>query len=431
METSLFKQYVSKWFGPIITKIIEKINGSTDQPTYLHKQMLKKKYSTSMKWASLSSNGQIVAADVVSMNSSLPLKKRDSIERADGDIPKLGMKTYLDEQTMSDLDIMEAQNSNGDRTKSIIQKVFGDTNRCLSGVYEQLEKLFLEALSTGFATTSENDETGTAIRVDFGYKNDNRFGAEVKWSEANAKPVDDIERILEKAGQDGNTPKYMMMDRAAFKNLAKSDQFKQLYAASLNFSGSNIPTPTLKQANATMDENYDGLQIVIVNRSVTLEKNGKRKTIKPWAANTVVFLNSMQVGDLTWARLAEMNRPVKQVDYITADEFILMAKYHKNDPLREFTSSQAIALPVINAVDEIYVLNSEEADADDEQTEGDAVYTYKGTDYTKQSVVDGLNATDEVPEATIDQADSTLTGKINKLSDEGVAVFETELVESV
>ena len=93
------------------------------------------------------------------------------------------------------------------------------------------------------------------------------------------------------------------------------------------------------------------------------------------------------------------------------------------------TAGQALVIPVLQNVESLFYLNSEEATAaEDTQTEADANYLYKTVTYTKQSVVDGLNATGEVPSASITQLDATLAGKIDKLSEEGVETFEAALI---
>lgn len=434
MEQSLFHQYVAAWFKGIISGIVEKINGSKEQPKYLFKTMLKKLYSPTLKWQSLSSNGNIVAADVVAMDTELPLKKRDAIKIADGDIPKLGMKKYLGEKDLTNIDILVSQNRDNSRLNQILAALFGDSKKVISGVYEQLERMFLEALSTGVTVIVDDEKPGIGVRIDYGHPDKNKFGVTAKWSGTSASPIDDIENVIEKASEAGDIISYLMMDRSAFNNMRKHADVKALFAGNMGISAasgsSNIPNPTLEQLNAVLDQNYD-IQIVIVNRSVMIEANGKRNSIKPWAKNTVVFLTTMELGDLTWGRLAEMNHPAKNVDYEIADDYILVSKYHKTDPLKEFTSSQALVLPVINGIESIYIMDSEEATAaEDTQTEGDANFTYQGTSYTKASVVEGLNETKEVAESTVDQKDSTLANKIDKLSKEGVAIFESKLVES-
>lgn len=416
---------------PLILKIVATVNGTENPLVYFHKRMLTRRYSPTKKWGSLGSNGRVVAADVVALNSSLPLKKRDAIRKAEGDIPKMGMKLYLNENDLNTLDILEAQNTNGDMTNQILKLLFADTRKCIVGIDEQLEAMFLQALSSGVTAIEEENNTGAAVRLDFGIPDANRYGVSAAWSGDNATPLDDIENVIAKAKANGHVITKIMMERNTFNAFRKHAQVKELFAAGMGFAGQNIPAPNFAQVNDALRGNYS-VSIEIVDRTVSYEKNGKTVSVNPWATDAVVFLTSDQVGSLVWSRLAEMTHRAKQVTYAVADEFKLISKYHKVDPLREFTSGQAIVVPVLDSPEEIYIMNAEEATASlDEQTEGDAVYTYKGTDYTKQSVVDGLNATGEVPASTVSHADSTLAKKIDRLSEEGVAIFEAELVESV
>ena len=217
------------------------------------------------------------------------------------------------------------------------------------------------------------------------------------------------------------------MDRKAFNNLRKSDAFKAMVAGSMGYGGTNLPTPTMTQANEALSANYN-IELVVIDRTVQLEANGVRTSVKPWASGAVVFLTEMQVGSLAWGRSAEMNHPVEGVNYEIADDFILVSKYHKNDPLQEFTSSQAFVIPVIDNVDSIYILNSEEA-TEDEQTEGDANYDYEGTSYTRASVIEGINKS-ESQTADASMTDAQLKYRINRLSDAEIEVFEATIVES-
>jgi len=431
MEKSLFYTWLEKLWGPTITAYVTKVNGLKEEKAYLFMSMLQKKFSVNLKWGSLNTDGRTVAADVVALDSSIPLKRRDSFKALEGDIPKLGLKYRKSEQEMQDLQILEATNTNGNRTPQILRMLFDDPNKVIKGIYEKLEYMFLEAVSTGATTISEDVNEGTAVRISFGFNDANRFGVNTKWSDPNAKPISDIEHILDKASKKGRTPMFMMLDRASWNNFKSKAEVRELYAASIGFAGSNTPTPTMEQINNALTNN--GMpQIVLIDKSVNVEKNGIRKSVKPWATGVVAFVESMDLGDLTYGTLVEANNPKQDVLYAQADDYILVSTYHSNDPFSETTSSQALVLPVINNVDGIYLMNTEESTAsEDAQTEGDAVYTYKGTNYTKQSVVDGLNATDEVPPSTTAQQDATLASKIDKLSEEGVATFEAELVPSV
>lgn len=430
MNESFYVQF-KDWFKKIANTIEERINGEKTALTYMYKTMLTEELSADLKWHTLTVNSNIVAADVVALDSSLPLKKRDSIGTASGDIPKLGMKMQMSEKQMSDIDVLKARNVS---TAVLIDKIFNDESRCIMGIHEKLEFMFLQALSSGVTVIDDDNNVGTGIRVNFGYKDENKFGVVTSWSDvANAKPIDDIKRIIKEAKAAGDVMTTLMMDESTFDNLAANQQTREQYAFSQNFVGTQIPVPDLDQVNAMMQKRYK-LNIVIVDRTVTVEKNGVKTVLTPWEANRVVFLTSAtNVGKLYYGILAEETRKTKSATYAKSGPFILVKKWSSDEPFAEFTSSQSLVIPTIDNVLSIYTMDSEEAEAaEDTQVEGDANYDYKGTTYTKQSVVDGINAARAVDEtiaaATVAQQDATLARKIDSLSAKGIELFEAELI---
>ena len=422
MEKSLFVKFAA-YFTAIAKDLVERVNGKKTPLTYLHKEMLTPELSTDLKWQTLNVDGSIVSADVVSMDSALPLKKRDSFGTASGDIPKMGMKFSLNEKTMSDIDVLQARNV---ETKTLVGKIFADTVKATMGIYEKLEFMFLQALSTGITVIDDDTNVGTGIRVDFQYKADNSFGAALPWSNPASKPIDDIKRVVKIAKARGDAPAFLLMDEATFDNLASNQQTREQYAFSQNFIGNTIPVPDLDQVNAMMQKRYK-LTIQIIDRTVVTERDGKRTTQTPWGANKVVFLQNLKVGKLVYGILAEETRPNKAVLYEKADDFILLKKWHSPEPFAEFTSSQALVLPVINNVDSIYILNAEEA-ATDNQNEGDANFAYKGANYTKASVIAAINLAAGKAIAKTNNTDATLQKLVNELSDEDILVFEANIV---
>ena len=67
MNTSMFAQYVNKYFKGIVGKVTELFNGKKNESDLLYEQMLDEEYSADLTWNSSSFNHSIVAADVVSM----------------------------------------------------------------------------------------------------------------------------------------------------------------------------------------------------------------------------------------------------------------------------------------------------------------------------------------------------------------------------
>jgi hypothetical protein len=358
METSQFIEKINKYFPGIVISVVEKLNDTTVPLPYLHKQLLRKDFSVTGKWESLSSSKSIVMADVVAMDSELPLKKRDSITKATGEIPKMGMELKLNEQQLTSLYTLIAT---GGTESQIASMLFEDTPKVISGVYERNESIFLQGLSTGFALV-ETDTVGTGVRIDYGYKTENKLLPSVTWAtSATAKPIDDIEAAVQKATADGITLGAVYMDKTAFNNMVKTTQFKEMFAFSQNFVGGNIPAPSMAQAQGVLLDRF-GLIVQIVDRSVRYEKNGTQTTVKPWADGRVVFAPAGQLGSLVWARLAEDISPVAGVAYQKADEYILVSKFRVNRPsLAEFTKSEARVIPVISGVNGIYTLDTKTA----------------------------------------------------------------------
>lgn len=425
MEKSLFVKWAA-YFTSIAKGFVELVNGSKTPQTYLHKEMLTQELSTDLEWKSLNVDGSIVSADVVAMDSALPLKKRDSISTASGTIPKLGMKLALSEKVMSDIDILTNRNA---ETKVLVQKMFSDSIKATVGIYEKLEFMFLQGLSTGVTAIDDDVNVGTGIRVEYGYLPANSFGASVPWSDADAKPLDDIKRVIKAAKTKGDTMTTLMMDDTTFEALAKNAQMRESFAFTLGYVGSQVPVPNFDQVNSVMKSNFK-LNIIIVDRTVVTERDGKRTIHRPWMESRVVFLTNTKVGKLVYGTLAEDTRRSPDVMYEKLDNFILLKKWHEKEPFAEFTSSQALVIPVINNASSIYTLDSEEASTDD-QTEGDANFAYNGTDYTKVSVVSAIKLAKPSSKLTVASKDETIQKSVNELSGDQIVIFEDNIIAAV
>lgn len=359
MEQSLYFNLVEKYFPNLVLSIVEKLNEKRDNKalTYLHKDMLTPVYSADGRWASIEAQYTRVAADIVSMDSELPVKSRDSLSKVTGNIPKMGMKLYLTETQMKDIDSMIAQ---GLAENLIIQKIFEDTPRVISGVDERLEGTFLEELSTGVGIAHESN--GLGIRLDVGYLDANKFATSADWQSAIAKIIDDIQKLIDKATlEDQNDLAHCWLDDTALNAMYKNEQVRGLFGFQMNYvgGGTNVPTLSFDQLSAVFMTKW-GITLHRIARSIKTETNGVKKNFIPWAKGVMVFTATENVGNLVWTNCAEATRPVAGVTYQTAEQYTLVSKYSTNDPLREYTSSQAMVVPVVNNVDQIYLLKSTE-----------------------------------------------------------------------
>lgn len=418
MVQSQFVEYIRKIF-PRLQNVVDTVNGKRNgeqKRTYLHKTMLRKVYSADQKWSNAAVNTTYVAADMVSMNSPLPIKSRDAIAHANGSLPKIGMKKIMFESDINAVNIMKAQ---GAEWTNIANKLTSDPIACSVGIDEQNEANFLTGLSDGIVAVEDENNTGTALRIKFGYLPENCFGVETQ----NELTLDDIKRVLADADNNGDTIVTIAIALSTYNKLRQTQGAKELvanYRGQTFDSSTKLPVPTASLFDEAFADDNNGVSFLKIDRSVISEKDGKRKSYKPWNANKLIFLTTEEVGALVWGTLAEKTNPVEGVVYSTVDEYKLISRYRTTEPFTETTSGQALVLPVIENVDQIYSLDISEAQAVDTSSESsdssDVKITIWGNTYKKPEFVKESNKiTGKNLASTI--ADDKLIAAVNRLND--------------
>lgn len=366
MKETLFRGIVDKFFRLVIGKITEKINGKNGEQVLLHKTMLTEEYSPDHNWGATEINQSVVAADVVSADSSLPLKARGSMGKATGKIPKIGLKYSKKE---SDIDAINVMIARGASEATIAGKIFDDAAKVIKGIDIRKEIMFLEGLSTGITLVLDENNDGTGIRVDYGYKPGNSFVAiNGKWDKSGATPQDDIQQMFDKAQEDGNSIAHVYISKKYFDLFRKSEQGRLLAATFANqviTSTSLLPIPGRSAFLEALADEYSATFHIVKSSFKIQQPNGKLKSLTPWAEANIVGVPAEQVGRLVYGTLAEETNPVEGVKYEKSGTHILVSKYSKTDPLEEFTAGQALAIPVIDGADGIYLLH---ADQEQEKT---------------------------------------------------------------
>lgn len=428
MRESLFSKYVAKLF-PVLQRYIELVNKTRNKNlTYWHKgegSMLRTEYAPDNKWESTSVNTTFVTADFVAVDSELPIKNRDVVASANGKLPKIGMSKILKESDINNINVMEAQGGNA---KNIANKIADDAAGCSVGIDEKVEHDLRFGLSNGYLAIKDEDNPNAIMRMNFGYLPDHIFGA----TEKGVISMEDIKHVISEADAQGNTIIQIVIAKSAYDALRQTREAKELVA---NYNGqiysdvANLPVPSASKFNEAFADDNNGITFKIDDRSFIKEVNGKKKAVKAWNKDRLVFLCNEVVGTLVYGRLAEQTNPVKNVTYSLVDSYKLISKYSEVNPLREVTSGQAFAAPIIEDVDQIYVLDISEAQEVDTTAEGsdsgDQYVTVWGAKYAKSAMVAAL-ANIGVKVAN-NASDETIVKAINKLSDAKEAELKASL----
>lgn len=419
MENTLFSGLVDKFFRAVVGKITERYNDKSKEQSLLHKTMLAEEYSADLTWGSTELNHSVVAADVVSLDSSLPLKRRGSLAVASGKLPKLGIKYSKGEKAISDINVMIAR---GTDEATVASKLFDDASKVIKAIDVRTEIMFLQALSTGQTLVEDADNVGTGIRVDFGYKPEHIFGCTATdWSAPDSTPQDDIQQLFDKANEDGNTIAHVFLSKRYFDFFRRSAQGRTLAATHLNqvvIDPALTPVPGCATFLEALADEY-GATFHVVDAAFKVERpDGTTTAVRPWAEESIVGVPAEQVGRLVYGTLAEETNPVAAVDYQKSGSHILVSKYSTTDPLKEFTAGQSLCIPVIDGVDGIYVLHADapifEIHEHSDLVEG--ANNVANTDElqiivaTKGPLAD-FSATSNVPWATVDSQFMSANGK--------------------
>ena len=329
-----------------------------------------------------------MAADVVAMDASIPLKKRGSLATASGKLSKIALKFRKGEKDISDLNVAIARGTN---EATIAAKVLNDVPRVIDGTDARIEMMFEQALSTGTMLVEDSENDGTGVRVDF-YKSENQFKNRVAgWNSSLSTPQDDVQQLFDKAQADGNSIGLVMMSKKYFTLFRKSKQGKELaasYQGRIFNDDTILPVPGTTLFHEALRDEY-GVEFRVVDSTFKVQKHdGSEESVRPWVEANIVAIPTEKVGRLVYGTLAEETNPVEGVNYQKSGSFLLISKYSNNDPLEEFTSGQALCIPVIDGADSIYLL------AADEVAEGaisinadDKTMNFAAAKATKQAMV--------------------------------------------
>ena len=356
MKESLFEDLVDEYLAGVVGKVVETENGATTPPTLLHKTMLINEYSPNLTWGASTLDGSVVAADVISLDSSLPLKSRATLRVATGKLPKLGLKYRKSESEISDLNVMMARGTN---EATIASKLLDDAVRAIKAIDVRNEIMFLQGLSSGVFLVTDGENLGTGIRASFGYKDENKVKAKKAWATAGATPLTDITAVFDKANADSNPIAHVYVDTKTFNELRSSEEGKMLGAS---YSGHVVTDKTLLAVppratflEALRDE--FGAEWHVIDSKYRIEGlDGTKKPANAWTEGNIVFTPTDKVGRLVYGTLVEETNPVNGVVYQKAGDYTLISKYSTNDPVEEYTAGQALCLPVIDGADAIYLL---------------------------------------------------------------------------
>ena len=295
--------------------------------------------------------GAKVMADIVAIGSKAPRKGREFVENIKGEIPKVEIARDLNEKDLITLQqlryAVNANPTNAGIKNQLTGKIYEDPQFCIDGVNARMEWMAKQLVSTGkYKTTTANNNGVVNVSVDFKVKTQNALK---KWTDADANPVEEIEKYQEEAKGKGYSYTTITMSRATLNQVLKNKNTRAFVLGVPINATTILPDVRLEQLNAELAER--GLPIIKVWESfISFEgKDGEVIVANGWEEGNVLFSTSALLGNTQYTTTPEFTMDFADVmSKSIKDNFILVNTFGHQDPISVSTKATAFATPVLN-----------------------------------------------------------------------------------
>lgn len=322
------------------------------------------KFTLSLDWrAILGVMETSPAASVIDFSSGKPLAVRPTVSKINGEIPTYGNKYQMSKREVRELlELQDNVGRLGISPMELVNFLVPDLQRATIGPHKSIDRLLLEAISTGSMTlTNTNNPKGVIWNAALDWGIEQNTVATVWATAATATPLVDIKAVVDAWIDKGVEFKLMKMSRATFNLMVATTEFKSAYGLEVKKVSKTV-TVNSNQFLGVNDvnlflESVDLPMIEIINQPITVEaKDGSYSTIRPFADNRVSFSVDNNYGEVYRTYANEQRIPNKVKTYATSNN-VLLSKYSDLDG-NEFTEGELNAFPVLNKANSIAILKT-------------------------------------------------------------------------
>lgn len=329
-----------------------------DLKDYYYPTLFPLKETNFLTWKMLEAQaGLKIAADLVSRGATIPRKTRQAIARIQGDIPKITISREKNEDELTEYDIMVAMSSNNPDLQALVEFWAEDTKFCWDGVAARAEWIALKEISLGKVkfTNSNNAAVVTEYDVDYLIPANQKIGVETSYtSGTSGKPfTKDFPRAL-KLGKQlfGAKYQFAFMNVDTFEKLASQEEVYKKCATFVQNVTNSQDAPDLATVNAYLakkKELFKGLQIIVIDQSITIElADGSQVTENPFEDDVILFSESKVLGNTYWKKPIDAKKLPGSVAEKVMHGHTLVKKYSEESPVKEVTEGIANLFPAWN-----------------------------------------------------------------------------------
>ncbi|MCR6516322.1 MAG: major capsid protein [Clostridium chrysemydis] len=297
-----------------------------------------------IKFEMLTGKGGLpVSASIHAFDTATQLASREVLQKGAGKLALIKRRIAIGEE-----ELIAINNPRTDaELKSIVSKLFDDSENMLTAVKVRIEAMRMELLSTGKIDINENN---VAITLDYNVPSENKKAFD--WSnKETAKPLADIEELADAIEEtSGVKPNRMLTSKKILNQILACISVKKA------INGVNYDKVVTRDELNTLLESMELPKIATYNAKYKIQlNNGKYETKRYFKEDVVSMFSEGTLGQTIYGLTAEEIELIgdKKMDVAKMVDNIFVGVEKEGDPVRRFTKAAATALPTLENPSEL------------------------------------------------------------------------------
>ena len=307
-----------------------------------------KEIGVKLEWIKGAKN-QPVALRLSAYDSKSIRRDRKGFEKFATEMPFFKESMYIDEELRKNLNML-LQTNNEQLINQILTKIFDDQISLIKASYVTMERMRMEALTTGTITLASN---GQAYSYDYGVAEDQKKTVAISWSDENADIIGEITNYVEEMKAKGVVITRAICNSSVAKHFRTN---KALKNAIYVFANGTVNVTTDRALDYIYNET--GVSFYVYDNVYV---NEKEEAVKYVPDNTVILLPDGELGKTHAGVTPEESDLMNSLtaDVTLVDGHIAVTTHKEHDPVTVEMKVSMVALPSFERANEIVIIDTE------------------------------------------------------------------------
>ena len=308
----------------------------------------KKRLGTKLEWIK-GANNQPVGLRPSSYDAKAIRRDRKGVDQYKTTMPFFKESKYIDEEMRQELNNLMASN-NAEVTNAILTNIFDDAIELIDASDVTLERMRMEALTTGTITLSDNAQS---FDYDFGLDSSTQLiNVETSWSDPSADIIGDIVKQVEDAKARGIELTRAVCNASVAKYFRTNTAIKN---AVYVFANGTVPVTTARAIDYIYNET--GVRIYVYDNVYV---NASDQAVKYIPNDTFVMLPEGTLGNTNMGTTPEESdlRNNLNAEVAIVNGGVAVTTSQIVDPVNVETKVSMVAFPSFEQADKIVIIDT-------------------------------------------------------------------------